>query len=68
MSNEGWGVNCPSVESSDLTTARKIVPHATSPKGEKAGRVGDQKKKRADARERGELWKNTVSDREEEGE
>jgi hypothetical protein len=36
------GVNRPSVESSDLTTARKIVPHATSPKGEKARRVGDQ--------------------------
>jgi hypothetical protein len=36
------GVNRPSVESSDLTTTRKIVPHATSPKGEKAGRVWDQ--------------------------
>jgi hypothetical protein len=43
------GVNHPSIESSDLTTTRKIVPHATSPKGEKAGRVGDQG---ADARER----------------
>jgi hypothetical protein len=50
------GVNHPSVESSDLTTARKIVPHATSLKGEKEGRVGDQG---ADARGRGELWKNT---------
>jgi hypothetical protein len=36
------GVNRPSVESSDLTTARKIVPHATSPNREKAGSVGDQ--------------------------
>jgi hypothetical protein len=29
MSNEGWGVNLPYVESSDLTTARKVVPHTT---------------------------------------
>jgi hypothetical protein len=36
------GVNRPSIESSDLTTMRKIVPHATSSKGEKAIRVGDQ--------------------------
>ena len=52
------GVNRPSVESLDLTTVRKIVPHATSPKGEKVGRVGDQGE---DARERREeeLWKNT---------
>jgi len=28
------GVNLPSVESLDLTTTRKVVPHATSPKGE----------------------------------
>jgi hypothetical protein len=52
------GVNHPSVESLDLTTARKIMPHATSPKGEKAGRVCDQG---VDAREREEgkeLWKN----------
>ena len=37
------GVNRPSIESSDLTTTRKIVPHATSLKGEKVGRVGDQR-------------------------
>jgi hypothetical protein len=48
ISNEGWGMNCPSVESSDLTTARNIVPHTTSSKGEKVGRVWDQ---REDARE-----------------
>jgi hypothetical protein len=61
------GVNHPSVESSDLTTVRKIMPHATSPKGEKAGRVGDQG---ADARERGRrtLEKYRVSDSREEGE
>jgi hypothetical protein len=34
------GVSCPSIESSDLTTARKIVPHATSPKGKKVGECG----------------------------
>jgi hypothetical protein len=61
------GVNRPSVESSDLTTARKIVPHATSPNREKAGSVGDQG---ADARERGRgtLEKHRVSDSREEGE
>jgi hypothetical protein len=52
------GVNHPSVESSDLTTMRNIMPNATLPKGEKVGRVGNQG---ADARERREeeLWKNT---------
>ena len=35
-------MNHPSVESSDLTTVRKIVPQATLPKGEKVGRVDDQ--------------------------
>jgi hypothetical protein len=35
-------VNRPSIESLDLTTARKTVPHATSPKREKAGRVCHQ--------------------------
>jgi hypothetical protein len=49
-------VNHPSVESLDLTTARKIMPHATSSKGEKVRRVGDQG---VDARGIGELWKNT---------
>jgi hypothetical protein len=52
------GVNRPSVESSDLTTARKIVPHTTSPKGEKAGRVGDQGGRREGKRRRKKkLWK-----------
>jgi hypothetical protein len=51
------GVNRPSVESSDLTTVRKIVPHATSPNREKAGSVGDQGKTRG--KEEEELWKNT---------
>jgi hypothetical protein len=36
------GVNFPSVESSYLTTARKIVPHETLLKREKAGRVCDE--------------------------
>jgi hypothetical protein len=45
------GVNRPSIESSDLTTTRKITPHATFSKGEKAGRVGDQGE---DTRERRE--------------
>jgi hypothetical protein len=52
------GVNRPSIESSDLTTMRKIVPHATSPKGEKAGRVGDQGGRR-EGKKKEELWKNT---------
>jgi hypothetical protein len=51
------GVNCPSIESTDLTTVRKFVPHATSPNIEKAGSVGDQGKTRG--KEEGELWKNT---------
>jgi hypothetical protein len=52
------GVNRPYVESSNLTTARNIAPHATSPKGEKAGRVGDQGEDTRERREE-ELWKNT---------
>jgi hypothetical protein len=62
------GVNRPSVESSDLTTARKIVPHATSPKGEKAGRVWDQGGRREGKRKRRTLEKYRVSDSREEGE
>jgi hypothetical protein len=66
MSNEGWGMNHPFVESLDLTIARNIVPHETSPKREKAGRVWDQG---ADAREgRRTLEKYRVSDSREEGE
>ena len=50
------GVNHPYIESSDLTIARKIMPHTTSPKGEKAGRVCDQG--RCEGRKkRKELWK-----------
>jgi hypothetical protein len=60
------GVNHPSIESSDLNTARKIVPRTTSPKREKAGRVCDQG---TDARERGKnSRKYRVSDSREEGE
>jgi hypothetical protein len=62
------GVNRPSVESSDLTTARKVVPHATSPKGEKAGRVCDQGGRREGKRKRRTLEKYRVSDSREEGE
>jgi hypothetical protein len=50
------GVNRPSIESSNLTTARKIVPHATSPNREKARSVGDQGQTRG--KEEEELWKN----------
>jgi hypothetical protein len=53
------GVNCPSVESSDLTTARKIVPHATSSKREKVGIVCDQGETRGKEEKEKELWKNT---------
>jgi hypothetical protein len=61
------GVNRPSIESSYLTTVRKIMPHATSMNREKAGRVGDQG---ADTRERGRgtLEKHRVSDSIEGGE
>jgi hypothetical protein len=61
------GVNRPSVESSDLTTARKIVPHTTLPKREK-GRRSVQS--RADARKgrRRTLEEYRVSDSGEEGE
>ena len=60
-------MNRPSVESSDLTTTRNIVPHTTSLKREKAGSVGDQG---TDAREgrRRALEKHKVSDSGEEGE
>jgi hypothetical protein len=61
------GVNRPFIESSDLTTTRKIMPHTSLLKGEKAGRVGDQG---VDARERRgrTLEKYRVSDGGEEGE
>jgi hypothetical protein len=51
------GVNHPSIESSDLTTVRKIVPHATSPNREKAGSVDEQGQMRGKEEEK--LWKNT---------
>ena len=60
------GVNCPSVESLELTTMRKIVPHITSPKEEKAGRVCDQGGTREGKRRT--LEKYRVSDSREEGE
>jgi hypothetical protein len=60
------GVNRPSVESSDLTTARKIVPHTTSPKKRKGrksvGSRGDVREKKKNSR------KYRVSDSREEGE
>jgi hypothetical protein len=62
------GVNRPSVESSDLTTARKIVPHATSPKREKAGRVCDQGGRREGKEREKNSGKYRVSDSREEGE
>jgi hypothetical protein len=64
------GVNHPSVESSDLNTARKIVPHATSSKGEKAGRVCDQggRRKGRKRKEEKNSGKYRVSDSREEGE
>jgi hypothetical protein len=46
------GVNHPSIESLDLNTARKIMPHATSLKREKAGRVYDQGGRREGKRRR----------------
>jgi hypothetical protein len=62
------GVNHPSIKSSDLTTTRKIVPHAILSEREKVGRVCDQG---TDARE-GKKGKNSgkykVSDSGEEGE
>ena len=61
------GVKCPSIESSDLTTTRNIVPHETSPKGEKAGRVWDQGQTR-EKEEKGNFGKYRVSDSGEEGE
>ena len=64
------GVNCPSIESLDLTTTRKIVPHATLLKGEKAGRVSNQGGRREGKRrrDRKNSRKYRVSDRLEEGE
>jgi hypothetical protein len=67
MSNEGWGVNHPSIESSDLTTARKVVPHTTFPKGEKGRRSVRLRAYTREGRRR-TLEKYRVSDNEEEGE
>jgi hypothetical protein len=46
----------------------EIVPHATSPKGEKAGRVGDQGGRREGRKRKRTLEKYRVSDSREEGE
>jgi len=63
------GVNRPFVESSDLTIARKIVPHTTLLKGEKAGRVCDQGGRCEGKRRRKRtLEKYRVNDSREEGE
>ena len=51
------GLNHPSIDSTYLTTVRKIMPHATSSKREKAGRVCDQG---ADVRERGREIERTL--------
>jgi hypothetical protein len=53
------GVNLPSIESLELTTARKIVPHATSPKGENERRVCNQGEDVRGREEGNEFWKNT---------
>jgi hypothetical protein len=53
------GVNRPSVESSDLTTMRKIVPHATSLEREKAGRVCDLEGDAREGRKRKRTLENT---------
>jgi hypothetical protein len=62
------GVKCPSVESSDLTTARKIIPHAALAKGEKVGRVGDQGEDARGKKKRKNYGKYRVTDSGEEGE
>jgi hypothetical protein len=60
------GVNHPFIESLDLSTARKVVPHTTSSKGERGRR---SVRSWADAREgrRRTLEKHRVSDSGEEG-
>ena len=61
-------MNRPSVESSDLTTTRKIMPHTTSPNREKAGSVGDQGVDTREGKKENSGEKYRVSDSEEEGE
>ena len=53
------GVNYPSTESSYLTTARTIMPHATSSKREKVGRVCGKRGRHEGRKkkEEKELWK-----------
>jgi hypothetical protein len=67
MSNEGWGVNHPFIESLDLTTMRKVVPHATSLKGEKGRRSVRLQANTREGRRR-TMEKYRVSDSGEEGE
>jgi hypothetical protein len=63
------GVNHTSIESLDLATTRKFMPHTTSPKREKAGRVCDQGRRCEGKRRRKRaLEKYRVSDSGEEGE
>ena len=59
-------MNHPSIESSDLTTPRKIMPHATSSNREKEGSVGDQGETRG--KEEENSGKHKVSDSGEERE
>jgi hypothetical protein len=60
------GVNRPSIESSDLTTTRKLMPHTTSPNRENPRSVGDQG--RCEGKRKRTLEKYRVSDSREEGE
>jgi hypothetical protein len=51
------GVNRPSVESSDLTTAREIVPHATSPEGKRQEECAITGRREGGETKREELWR-----------
>jgi hypothetical protein len=59
------GMNRPSVEASDLTTAGKFVPHATSPEKKRQERGvgrGSDATEIARGEKSEELWKNIQSD------
>jgi hypothetical protein len=60
--NEGWEVNLPSIEPSNLISARVIAPHATSKK-DKAWGISDW----GGGNARGTLALRRVSDSREEG-
>jgi hypothetical protein len=52
------GVNHPSMEASDLTTAGKFMPHATSPKKKTQVKGVEGGRREGDHRKRSEeLWK-----------